>query len=111
MDIQTLIVFLIVLAAALFVGNGYGKLLGVTQLRELGELESPILLTCTLCVWRAADAMVEWMLSMGPSLAVGLPALMVTLSILGYFSVRLTWNVGVRIAVLRRRKRRVKTNS
>ena len=48
--------------AALFVGNGYGKLLGVTQLRELGELESPILLTCTLCVWRAADAMVEWML-------------------------------------------------
>lgn len=59
----------------------------------------------------STSAMVEWMLSMGPSLAVGLPALMVTLSILGYFSVRLTWNVGVRIAVLRRRKRRVKTNS
>lgn len=48
--------------AALHVGNGYGKLLGVTQLRELGELETPILLTCTLCVWKAADAMVEWML-------------------------------------------------
>jgi len=48
--------------AAIFVGNGYGKLLGVTQVRELGELETPILLTCTLCVWRAADAMVEWML-------------------------------------------------
>ncbi|HEX5581942.1 MAG TPA: P1 family peptidase, partial [Gemmatimonadaceae bacterium] len=48
--------------AALFVGNGYGKLLGVTQLRELGELETPILLTCTLCVWRAADAMAAWML-------------------------------------------------
>lgn len=48
--------------AALHVGNGFGKLLGVTQLRELGELETPILLTCTLCVWRAADAMVEWML-------------------------------------------------
>ncbi len=48
--------------AALHVGNGYGKLLGVTQVRELGELESPILLTCTLCVWKAADAMVEWML-------------------------------------------------
>src|SRR5688500_18786856 len=31
--------------AALFVANGYGKLLGVTQLRELGELETPILLT------------------------------------------------------------------
>ena len=49
--------------AALFVGNGYGKLLGVTQIRELGELETPILLTCTLCVWKAADAMVEWMLA------------------------------------------------
>jgi D-aminopeptidase len=48
--------------AALHVGNGYGKLLGVTQLRELGELETPILLTCTLCVWKAADAMAEWML-------------------------------------------------
>ena len=48
--------------AALHVGNGYGKLLGVTQVRELGELETPILLTCTLCVWKAADAMVEWML-------------------------------------------------
>jgi D-aminopeptidase len=49
--------------AALHVGNGFGKLLGVTQLAELGELETPILLTCTLCVWRAADGMVEWLLS------------------------------------------------
>jgi D-aminopeptidase len=48
--------------AALSVANGFGKLLGVTQLRELGELETPILLTCTLCVWKAADAMVDWML-------------------------------------------------
>lgn len=48
--------------AALHVGNGFGKLLGVTQLTEMGELETPILLTCTLCVWRVADAMVEWML-------------------------------------------------
>ncbi|HEX9166216.1 MAG TPA: P1 family peptidase, partial [Gemmatimonadales bacterium] len=48
--------------AALHVGNGFGKLLGVTQLRELGELETPILLTCTLCVWRAADALVAWLL-------------------------------------------------
>ncbi len=48
--------------AALHVGNGFGKLVGVTQLRELGELETPILLTCTLCVWRAADAMVDWLL-------------------------------------------------
>ena len=49
--------------AALHVGNGFGKLLGATQLQELGELETPILLTCTLCVWKAADAMVEWMLA------------------------------------------------
>ena len=49
--------------AAIHVGNGYGKLLGVTQVRELGEMETPILLTCTLCVWKAADAMVEWMLA------------------------------------------------
>jgi D-aminopeptidase len=48
--------------AALHVGNGFGKLVGVTQLRELGELETPILLTCTLCVWQAADAMVDWLL-------------------------------------------------
>jgi D-aminopeptidase len=48
--------------AALHVGNGFGKILGVTQLRELGELETPILLTCTLCVWKAADALVAWML-------------------------------------------------
>ncbi len=50
--------------AAIHVGNGFGKLLGVTQIRELGEIETPILLTCTLCVWRAADAMVGWMLAL-----------------------------------------------
>ena len=49
--------------AAIRVGNGFGKLLGVTQVTELGELETPLLLTCTLCVWRAADAMVEWLLA------------------------------------------------
>jgi len=49
--------------AALHVGNGFGKFIGTTQIHELGELESPILLTCTLCVWKAADAMAEWMLA------------------------------------------------
>jgi len=57
--------------AALHVGNGFGKLLGVTQLRELGELETPILLTCTLCVWKAADALVEWLLAQAPLQDVG----------------------------------------
>jgi D-aminopeptidase len=50
--------------AALHVGNGFGKLVGVTQLRELGELETPILLTCTLCVWRGADALVAHLLAL-----------------------------------------------
>ena len=45
--------------AAVHVGNAFGKLMGSTQVEELGELETPILLTCTLCVWRAADALVE----------------------------------------------------
>ena len=49
--------------AALHVGNGFGKFAGSTQLAELGELETPIVLTCTLCVWKAADAMVEWLLA------------------------------------------------
>jgi D-aminopeptidase len=48
--------------AAVHVGNGFGKFVGTTQLAELGELETPVLLTCTLCVWKAADAMAEWML-------------------------------------------------
>lgn len=48
--------------AALHVGNGFGKLLGVTQLRELGELETPVILTCTLCIWQAGDALAQWML-------------------------------------------------
>jgi len=49
--------------AAVHVGNAFGKLVGATQVRELGELETPILLTCTLCVWRAADALVAELLA------------------------------------------------
>ena len=48
--------------AAIHVGNGFGKLIGATQVNELGELETPIVLTCTLCVWKAADAMADWLL-------------------------------------------------
>ena len=50
--------------AAVFVGNGFGKLTGSTQVEELGELETPILLTNTLNVPRVADALVEWMLAL-----------------------------------------------
>jgi D-aminopeptidase len=49
--------------AAAAVGNGFGKLVGYTQLTELGELETPVVLTCTLCVWRAAETVATWMLS------------------------------------------------
>ena len=47
---------------AVVVGNGFGKLMGLTQVQELGEIESPIVLTCTLCVARAADATLTYLL-------------------------------------------------
>lgn len=47
--------------AWIHVGNGYGKMIDETQVREFGELETPIVLTCTLCVWQAADALKAWM--------------------------------------------------
>ena len=50
--------------AAVDVGNGFGKLAGFTQVRELGEIESPIVLTCTLCVPRAADAVLTYLLGL-----------------------------------------------
>lgn len=50
--------------AAIHVGNGFGKLMGSTQVNELGEIETPILLTNTLNVPRVADALLEWMLGL-----------------------------------------------
>ncbi|MCO8276555.1 P1 family peptidase [Actinoplanes sp. TRM 88003] len=50
------------LAAGLFVGNGHGKMVGSTQLAELGEIETPVLLTATLSTFRVADAVVTHML-------------------------------------------------
>ena len=49
---------------AVFVGNGFGKLMGSTQVTELGEIETPILLTSTLSVPRVADALLDYMLSL-----------------------------------------------
>jgi D-aminopeptidase len=49
---------------AVFVGNGFGKLAGSTQVNELGEIETPILLTSTLNVPRVADALIEYMLAL-----------------------------------------------
>jgi D-aminopeptidase len=50
--------------AAVFVGNGFGKLAGSTQVNELGEIETPILLTATLSVPRVADFLVDYMLAL-----------------------------------------------
>jgi len=48
--------------AAVYAGNGFGKLIGGSQIEELGVLESPIVLTNTLSVWRAGEAAAEWVL-------------------------------------------------
>lgn len=50
--------------AAIVVGNGFGKLVGLSQVQELGEIETPILLTGTLSVFRAADALIDTLLAM-----------------------------------------------
>ena len=51
-------------AAAVHAYNAFGKLVGATQVNELGELETPVLLTNTLSVWDAARALAEWMLGL-----------------------------------------------
>jgi len=49
---------------AVFDGNAFGKLAGSTQVNELGEIETPILLTSTLSVPRVADALIDYMLAL-----------------------------------------------
>jgi len=49
--------------AGVAVGNGYGKLIGSTQIMELGEIETPVVLTNTLSVPEAAQAVLEYTLS------------------------------------------------
>lgn len=49
---------------AVFVGNGFGKLAGSTQVDEMGEIETPILLTSTTAVPRVADAVISYMLAL-----------------------------------------------
>jgi D-aminopeptidase len=50
--------------AAVFIGNAFGKLAGSTQVNELGEIETPIMLTSTLNVPRVADALMDYMLAL-----------------------------------------------
>jgi len=49
---------------AVFIGNGFGKLAGSAQVNELGEIETPILLTSTLSVPRVSDAVLDYMLAL-----------------------------------------------
>ena len=56
--------------AASFVMNGYGKSVGLIQVEEFGVLETPIILTSTLCTWKAADALVQYMLDQNEDIGV-----------------------------------------
>ncbi len=57
-------------AAAVHTINGYGKACGFEQVRELGEIETPIALTNTLNVWRVADALVDHALALNPDIGI-----------------------------------------
>ena len=50
--------------AAIFLGNGFGKLAGYSQVEELGNLETPIVLTNTLSVPTAVDALIDYTLNL-----------------------------------------------
>ena len=57
--------------AAIVVGNGFGKLVGSTQVDELGTLETPVILTNTLSTFMAADALVAYTLGQEGNQGVG----------------------------------------
>ncbi len=57
--------------AAVYVANGYGKLMGTTQVEELGNIEVPIVLTNTLSVPTAADAVIDYILGLEGNESVG----------------------------------------
>ncbi len=52
--------------AAIYIGNGFGKLMGYSQVKELGTLETPIILTNTLSVPTAANALISYTLAQNP---------------------------------------------
>jgi D-aminopeptidase len=58
-------------AGAVFIGNAFGKLAGSTQVQELGTIEAPIVLTNTLSVGTAMDAVVRWTLAQPGNETVG----------------------------------------
>jgi D-aminopeptidase len=56
--------------AASYVFNGFGKSIGLHQVNELGNLETPIALTNTLCAPLVADALIEWSLRNNPEIGI-----------------------------------------
>ena len=48
--------------AAIYIGNGFGKLAGYSQVKELGNIETPIILTNTLSVPTASDALITYII-------------------------------------------------
>ncbi|MBW7887860.1 MAG: P1 family peptidase [Bacteroidetes bacterium] len=56
-------IFMKKVPAAIYVANGFGKLTGISQVNELGDIETPIILTNTLSVPTAADALIDYTLS------------------------------------------------
>jgi D-aminopeptidase len=56
---------------AIYIANGYGKLTGISQVEELGNIETPIILTNTLSVPTAADAVIDYILSLPGNETVG----------------------------------------
>ena len=53
--------------------NGFGKATGLEQVRECGVIETPIILTNTLSIWRAADGLIGYMLRQNPEIGAALP--------------------------------------
>lgn len=51
--------------AAMYIANGFGKMTGYSQVEELGNIETPVILTNTLSVPTAADALIDYILSLG----------------------------------------------
>ena len=52
--------------ASVHVVNGFGKAVGFLQVGELGVIESPVVLTSTLSIWRAADALIDYLAERNP---------------------------------------------
>jgi D-aminopeptidase len=60
-------IFKQMVAGGVHVTNGFGKSVGLMQTAETGRIETPLLLTSTLNVWRVADALVDWVIEKNPS--------------------------------------------